>query len=71
MSLFVGANPCDTELLGKIRLQPVWNQAKTPTIQNAEKPRTAGLCGRSGAETTPGLYLVLLSNRWVPSTVPH
>jgi len=44
---------------------------KTPTVPNAEKPRTAGLCGRSGAEKPPGLYLVLLSNRQVLSGFPH
>ena len=71
MSVLMGANPCGTVLCREMRLQSVWIPAKTPTIPNAEKPRTAGLCGRPVAETPPGLYLVLLSNRQVPSTVPH
>ena len=71
MSVLMGASPCDTVLFQKMRLQPVCNAAKTPTVPNAEKPRTAGLCGRAGAETTPGLYLVLLSNRQVLSGFPH
>ena len=45
---------------------------KAPTSRKAEKRRTAGLCGRTGAKTPAVLYLVLLSNRQIlsPSRLP-
>ena len=62
MSLFVSANPCDTELFGKNAYSLFEIKRKRLQFKTLKSPALRGLVGERGRFATTSLYLVIFSN---------
>lgn len=62
MSLFVSANPCDTELFGKNAYSLFEIKRKRLQFKTLKSPALRGFVGGLRALATAALYLVIFSN---------